>query len=202
MSVHRVLLVVCSVLLIATTGSAGSKPVTVSPGSATGALIGDACPTFSWGSVEGAKRYELVVYRLGEEGEEPEPVLRETFAGSVSGWTPSLDRCLERGGQYAWSVRAVGQAEASEWSPPSLFQVTAPTEAEFEEAVAVVRRYLDDGSDTVRQEARGPEARPPVNALATVARSQAQVTGPEGGRREVWRRFGDCDVDLSGRKQQ
>ena len=115
----------------------------VSPGSATGALIGDACPTISWGSVEGAKSYELAVYRIREAGEEAEVVLRETFAGSVSGWTPSLDRCLERGGQYAWSVQAVSRKEASDWSAPSLFQVASGlSEAQFEEAVAVVRQYL------------------------------------------------------------
>ena len=144
MSVRRVLLVTCSALLVATTGWAGSKPVAVSPGSSTGALIGDACPTFSWGSVPGAKGYELVLYDVGEKREGAEPVLRQTFAGSVASWTPSLERCLERGGQYAWSVRAMDRKEASEWSSPSLFQVASgPSESEFEEALAVVRSYLD-----------------------------------------------------------
>ena len=96
---------------------AAERPVAVSPGSASKvALIGGGCPTFSWGAAEGAMRYELVVYRLVEEGEEAQPVLSETFAGSASSWTPSLDRCLERDGRYAWSVRAIGAEEASEWS--------------------------------------------------------------------------------------
>ncbi len=65
--------------------AATGPPVAVSPGDASKlALIGDTCPTFSWGEVDGAKSYELVVYRIGEEGEEAEPVLRQTFAGSVS----------------------------------------------------------------------------------------------------------------------
>ena len=163
MSVYRVLLVVCCALLIATTtGWAGSEPVTVSPGSPTGSVIGDTCPTFSWGSVEGAKSYELVVYRVEEGSEEARPVLRQSFAGSVASWTPSLDRCLERGGQYAWSVRGVGNGKESEWSPPSLFQVASgPSEAEFEEAVAVVRQYLkqEDTGRTVSgpSSASGPD---------------------------------------------
>jgi len=121
-------------------------------------VIGDACPTFSWGSVNGAKSYELVVYRIGAEGEEAEPVLRQAIAGSALGWTPSLDLCLERSGQYAWSVRAVGQRELSGWSPPNLFQVAAgPSQAEFEEALAVVQRYLGQREGNLRK-AHVPEA--------------------------------------------
>ncbi len=131
-------------LAFAGVGWAGESPVAVSPGDASKlTLIEGRCPTFSWGLVEGARSYELVVYRLGEEAEEAQVVLRQSFAGSASGWTPSYDRCLERGGQYAWSVRALGQKEAPDWSPPSLFQVASGySEAEFEEALAVVRSYL------------------------------------------------------------
>jgi len=123
---------------------AAERPVTVSPGSDSKvALIGDGCPSFSWGAAEGATSYELVVYRLAEEGEEAQPVLSETFAGSASSWTPSLDRCLERGGRYAWSVRAVGGKEASEWSALSLFEVASrPSQAELDEALALVRQYF------------------------------------------------------------
>jgi len=143
MSVQRVLQIGFCGLLIATSLFGGSKPVAVSPGSATGALIGDACPTFSWGGVPEAKSYELVVYRVEEESEEAEPELRENLSGSASSWTPSLGRCLERGGEYAWSVRAVGRKGTSDWSPPSLFQVVlGPGEVEFEEAVQIVQRYL------------------------------------------------------------
>lgn len=143
MSVRCVLQIGMCGLLGATVLSAGSKPIAVSPGSATGTLIGDGCPTFSWAEVDGAKSYELVVYRIGEKGQEAESVLRPAFAGSVTSWTPSLDRCMERGGKYAWSVRAVGPRDVGDWSPPSLFEVASgPSEAEFEEALAVVRDYL------------------------------------------------------------
>ena len=137
MSVQRVLLVACSVLLIATTGWAGSQPVAVSPGTASGALIGDACPTFSWGAVAEAKSYELVVYRVGEEHEEAEPVLRQSFAGSANGWTPSLGQCLEPGQRYAWSIRAQG-----EWSEASLFEVSCSIEVG--ELQPPVRRGLEN----------------------------------------------------------
>ena len=97
-------------------GGAAEVPVAVSPGDASKlAVIGDPCPTFIWGAVEGAEVYELVVYRLGDEGQAARPVLQEKIPGSALGWTPSLDRCLERGWQYAWSARAVGSEEVSEW---------------------------------------------------------------------------------------
>ncbi len=142
MRAQRVLLIGLYGLLVAAALFGGPQPVAVSPGAPTGALIGDACPAFSWGAVEGAKTYELVVYRVGEEGEEL-PVLRETLPGSASSWTPSLARCLKRGAQYAWSVRAVGRKGPSRWSSPSLFSVASgPSQLELEEAFAVVRRYL------------------------------------------------------------
>ena len=131
------------VLVFCSTVWGAEAPVAVSPGSPTGSLIGDECPTFSWGAVDGAKFYELVVYRVEADMEEARPVLSERIAGSALSWTPSLDRCLERGGQYAWSVRAAGGGDASDWSPPSLFEVASgPNEAEFEEALQVVRQYL------------------------------------------------------------
>ena len=110
------------------------------------AVIADPCPTFSWGELEGAKSYELVVYQLGEDGAEASEVLRQSFAGSVDGWTPALEQCLEHGGRYAWSVRAGGSNVASEWSAPSLFEVSAaPSLAEVEAAMEVLRRYSATG---------------------------------------------------------
>lgn len=139
------------------------SPVAVSPGDEKGALIEGRCPTFSWGEVEGAKSYDLIVYRVGEENEDEKPVLRRSFPGSVDGWTPALDQCLERGGQYAWSVRAVGGKGASEWSAPSLFEVASgPSEEEFEEAVQVVRQYL---------------AEEPTGSVGALASSGVERTG-------------------------
>lgn len=121
---------------------AAEVPVAVSPGSPTGAAIESRCPTFSWGAVAGARSYELVVYRVGEEGEEPEAVMRQSFPAAVYSWTPSLGRCLERGGRYAWSVRAAGSKGASEWSAPSLFEVASgPSVEELEAALEVVGAY-------------------------------------------------------------
>ncbi len=171
----------------ASSALAAERPVAVSPGSAsTVALIGDGCPTFSWGAADGAKSYELVVYRLAEEGEEAQPVLSETLAGSASSWTPSLDRCLERGGRYAWSVRAVGGKEASEWSAPSLFEVASgPSEAEFGEALEIVRQFLamERGGEAegaaeedleVKSEGKAPT---PTLGSAVVGTTQLSVDG-------------------------
>ena len=89
-------------------GQGAEAPSAVSPGSASKlSLIGDTCPTFSWGGVAEAKSYELVVYRVDETRKEAEPVLRQTIAGSALGWTPSLDLCLERGGQWVKSSGAL-----------------------------------------------------------------------------------------------
>ncbi len=121
----RLLLVLAGVAPLARPGWAGECALAVSPGSPSGSLIGDTCPTFSWGAFAGAKSYELVVYRLGDQGEEAEPLLTQHIAGSALAWTPSLDRCLERGGRYAWTVRAAGKEETSDWSSPSFFQVAS-----------------------------------------------------------------------------
>lgn len=129
-------------------------PPAVSPGGERSVgTVRDGCPTFSWGAVEGAAEYELVVYRVPAEAtavqpEEGRPVLHERLPGGVTGWTPALERCLEPGGRYAWSVRAQGIDEGSEWSEPRLFEVaTAPSIAEVEKALSVLRGYLADGRD-------------------------------------------------------
>lgn len=169
------LLVFCSTVW----GAEG--PVAVSPGSSTGSLIGDSCPTFSWGIVEQAESYELVIYQVEKDNEDTEPVLRQSFPGSVHGWTPSLDRCLERGGQYAWSVRAVRSKASSEWSAPSLFQVSSgPSESEFEEALQVVRQYLaEEATGSVGVSAAGVEE--PLggaSAMLVAALVRRPDTGP------------------------
>ena len=127
------------ILVLCSAAWAAERPVAVSPGDASRlALTGDTCPTFSWGAVDGAKSYELVVYRVDETRKEAEPVLRQAIAGSAFGWTPSLPDCLEPGQLYAWSVRAAGVASESEWSEASLFEVSAvPSVAEAEEATPV-----------------------------------------------------------------
>jgi hypothetical protein len=155
--------------------------VAVSPGDAAKvAQVEDRCPTFSWGEVKGATSYELVVYRLGEQGEESQPVLRQGFAGSVDGWTPALDQCLERGGRYAWSVRAIGMKEAEEWSSPNLFEVASgPSDAEFQAALAIVRTYSEGQGRAVYPPpsavVKGTEAVPSDRKVAESAASPVAV---------------------------
>ncbi len=147
---HSVVSLVAGGLLLAggaALATPASGPVAVSPGSVQEAMpIGEVCPTFSWTEVESAGGYELVVWRLSagaEESAEFETAIAEKLPGGALGWTPSLGRCLARGGRYAWAVRAIGGDGVGEWSDPALFIVAAgPTEAVFQEALAIVRRYL------------------------------------------------------------
>ena len=144
MCMRRAFLVGLCGIWVATAGYAGSRPLAVSPGEASKiVLIAAPCPTFTWSEVDGARWYELVVYRLGGEGADEEPILQRRLPGDVDGWTPSLEQCLDRGGGYAWSVRAIGRRRASEWSAPALFQVAAgPSVEELEAALEVVQQYL------------------------------------------------------------
>ena len=146
-------------------------PLPVSPTSSTGvASVESRCPTFSWGEVEGASGYELVVYRLEAGGGDARPIVRRSFLGAVDSWTPTLESCLERGGRYAWSVRADNGEGASSWSAPSLIEVIAgPDEKEFLEALLIVRRYLDD-----RSSASG------VSEAASPAGAQPESLAPPG----------------------
>ncbi len=168
---------------------ASQVPVVVSPGSPTGAVIESRCPTFSWDPVDRATGHELVVYEVGEDEQDARPVLKQEVPGSASSWTPPLDSCLARGGQYAWSVRAVGQKAASEWSAPSLFEVAArPSEAEFETALEVVKSYLavereraESVSDAKESTAVGEPERPSTGGApgtrAAPAATQLSVDG-------------------------
>ncbi len=151
---------------------AWEAPVTVSPGSSERVTSVEArCPTLNWGQVEEAKHYELVVYRLSGAGAE-EPLLTQRIPGSALGWTPAMDRCFDRSGRYAWSVRAVGRkGAASEWSAPRLFEVAeGPSEREFEAALEVVRSYLAAGEG-------GPAASEAAVASIEAATAEIPVSG-------------------------
>jgi hypothetical protein len=158
---------------------AGTVPVAVSPGDPSKlVLIADICPTFSWGSVDGATAYDLVVYRLGTEPEGAEPVLQRRISGSASSWTPSLDRCLEAGYSYAWTLRAEGEKVASEWAAPSLFRITPlATVAEMRRTLELLQRQLtavEPEIDRVNQsEPAGAQIAPPARRL------DAATVGPE-----------------------
>ena len=128
--------------------------------------------------VDGAKGYELVVYRLGDQGEEARKVLRREFVGSVFGWTPSLDRCLARGDRYAWAIRAVAADGVTVWSVPRLFQVArGPSEAEFEQALAVVQQYLDARSAAVVEGAAETPLDPEDGAVAAESSPGLRAVG-------------------------
>jgi hypothetical protein len=151
-------------------GFAAQAPLAVSPGSAsTVAHVEGRCPTFSWGQLEHAEQYELVIYDLEQDSAAKEPVVGRAFSGSVSSWTPSIEQCLERGRRYAWSVRALLKRGTTNWSRPNIFEVSAgPTEQEFQDALAVVRRYLvEEGTDLTEQppskiSAPAADERPPL----------------------------------------
>ena len=68
-TLSRCVRLILSLLLPVSLGSAlagdddPSTATPVSPGTQeAGALIGDPCPRFSWGAVDGAKRYELAIF--------------------------------------------------------------------------------------------------------------------------------------------
>ena len=134
-------------------GAAGAdkRPVPVAPGGPSGeTAVSRPCPTFHW-SVSMARRaagYELAVYRVGGDETEggsastAEPVLYHRLPAGAAGWTLPPDRCLEPGGRYAWSVRAVGKGAEGKWSEPALFEISAvPSLVEVEEALEVLRRF-------------------------------------------------------------
>ena len=153
---------------------AAQRPTTVSPGGRAGTLIESHCPTFSWGPVARAKSYELVIYILDEDGStETQVVLRKNIPGGGLSWTPSMDRCLEAGREYAWVVRGRNREGSTDWSRPRLFEVAAgPSEGEFEEALAVVRAYLQDVRDDAPGEAL---AASPAAAYEEGARDRSSV---------------------------
>jgi hypothetical protein len=139
--------------------------------------------------VDGANGYALVVYRLREEGEEAESVLSRHIAGSALSWTPSLEACLERGAQYAWSARAIGKKGPSAWSSPSLFQVASgPSEVEFEEALEIVRSYLETwpapvavaGESAAAKGGRAEPSRPEEDLISTSPPPAFQIPGSSG----------------------
>ena len=198
MSANRLerLPVVASMLILSMGGAAhgASTSVAVSPGSETGTVIENRCPTFSWAAVPGAESYEMVVYRSEDDGEEAEVALEQSFTGSVFSWTPPLDRCLERGGKYGWSVRASGRERGSAWSPPSLFEVApGPSLAVVEEALAVVREYLKE----VGREPAGLGARAVAAGEATGIGDRAGAT-PAGGPALLSEIAGDAALLVNG----
>lgn len=129
---------------------AAERPLAGSPGrDGSVAVVRDGCPTFSWGLLPGTKSWRLAVYRVETGAAELDAgplLLAERLPGSFHSWTPSLERCLDEGRTYAWSVGAEGAKGEVRWSEPRLFRVPDRSAVELDEALEIVRRHFEDGT--------------------------------------------------------
>ncbi|MFQ5525967.1 MAG: hypothetical protein ACE5GX_06850 [Thermoanaerobaculia bacterium] len=151
-----------------------TEPKPVSPGSSLRiGLIGDTCPSFSWGGVTGAASYEIAAYSIEGDREPGAEVLRHRVPGSALSWTPGLDRCLRPRVSYAWAVRAVDQhGSAGEWSAASFFEIAAePTPDEVRRALGVLSSYLESigAGVEVPKSIPSPQDGPDLQAPAVAA---------------------------------
>ena len=127
--------------------AAMEAPVPVAPGSTDGvAVVRGTCPTFHWGEVDGAGGYELVVFRLTEDGERAAELYRVGLPGGAQGWTPTVERCLEAGRRYAWALRTAGRdGQTGPWSEARVFEIASrPSVEEVEQALVVLRRWMEE----------------------------------------------------------
>ncbi len=144
---------VLSLLFSVSLGSAlagDDDPITaipVSPGTQeVGALIGDPCPSFSWGAVDGAQRYELAIFdaqwqdspAYDEQQRQGAPLRQIEIAAPALSWTPAGRDCLDEGGSYLWFVRAQTADADSPWSAPRYFEIDYDADA----LTQTVRREL------------------------------------------------------------
>lgn len=148
MSRGKYLTVTVGLLISTAVAAAVAPPSPVSPGSVEDVEpLAERCPTFTWEAAVGADWLELVVYELAEDaarGMPPRARIAQRLPARATAWTPSLGRCLEPGGRYAWTIRAVSSEAAGEWPVPSLFRVErGPSREEIAAAVEVVRRYIE-----------------------------------------------------------
>lgn len=181
-----VLFSVVFALIAPVSQAATNNPVTVSPGNTSGiSQIAERCPTFSWGTVAGARSYELVVYALPDEAAVPrgeaDRVVQVNLPGVAGAWTPSLAQCLAQGKTYAWSVRAHWKRATSDWSDLALFRVAeGPTGEELREALMVVQRYLANQSEEAAS-ARGGARLGSGSETEAAVQAEESSPPPEGG---------------------
>lgn len=167
---HRRCALAAAVIACSSALAARAVTVAVSPGETDHAVeAASGCPTFSWSASTGATSYELAVLRL-DRGEEPEVVWSRTVAGSATSWSPSRRECLEAGGRYAWTVRALGADAAaadSEWAAVRRFDVpAAPGADEIAAALATLERWRQAGGGVAGAEAVASGLRPaPASTL-------------------------------------
>ncbi len=121
-------------LLVVAGMAAQVVPVAVSPGSDRGvAVVGQACPTFSWTAVDWASSYRVAVFEaLGVQIPSYEematgmvPALSKEIAGRALSWTPSAEEQLSAGSLYIWYVQAADSSGQGSWSKGKLFIVEA-----------------------------------------------------------------------------
>lgn len=193
----------CVFISAALVSAAPMRPVAVSPGAPQSvALIGQRCPSFSWGAVDGAISFEVVVYELpegDEQTEEAAPVIQNTLPGTALSWTPPLDQCFEPGRAYVWFVLSEDELGESEWSEGRYFKVDeAPTLEEVADAMRVLRSYLAESPSTAElldsldlRDAEGtmaesePDKEKAGFADSGVNQPLALVSGKSGIRAEV-----------------
>ena len=148
----RCVRLILSLLLPVSLGSAlaADDPITatpVSPGTQeAGALIGDPCPSFSWGAVDGAQRYELAIFdaqwqdspAYDEQQRQGAPLRQIEISAPALSWTPAGSDCLDEGGSYLWFVRAQTADGDGPWSAPRYFEIDYDADA----LTQTVRREL------------------------------------------------------------
>ncbi len=112
-----------AILLVAP--AAAQAPRGVSPGAPDTFATALACPSFFWTLAAPARGYDLADYRADDLAAQvaAAPVLGATLPAGASAWSPPQDRCLPRGGRYAWTVRAAGDEGWGPWAEPLLFAV-------------------------------------------------------------------------------
>lgn len=145
-------------------------PAIVSPGGPKLLQIESSCPTFSWGAIEGASSYELVVLETEPDSEPPHldgdrPRIRRTVAGSALSWSTPRASCLEPGASYAWSVRALGASLPGTWPAPALFAVALPEPSELLTAPATRAARRQSRSGRPRAVASPSPAAPGTDEL-------------------------------------
>ena len=128
-------------------GPQGVAPQPVSPGAARDtALTAETCPTFSWGAVAGAERYELAIYdaqwnpstEMQTQQDSGEPLRAIAIEAPATAWTPAADQCLQDGAGYVWFVRAQTAEALGPWSAGARFEIDFGSDALSE----AVRREL------------------------------------------------------------
>lgn len=129
------------------TGVAAPQPVSPSAVEDT-ARIAETCPTFSWGAVDGAQRYELAIYDAlwnpstdaQAQQQSAEPLRAIAIDAPATAWTASGAQCLEDVVGYVWFVRAETATGPSPWSQGAQFEVDFGSDALSE----AVRRELTE----------------------------------------------------------